>query len=267
MNLKVLLPVAVIAMGAGLYGLSGNLVQNTEKPQEKLAEAPKQLRIWLTKNTLQPGQVVTNRDLETRLVSESEANQHGLVNDTNIEFVKGMVAGEELEPGQWITNRDFIHPDDPAYVELTVSQGMVPYAVKVEPETIIGGVITQGSLVDIVALSSVSQNMASENTVRGLQSVSLSPILMAIKVLQVQSYIPTEVEKVTSKEVDTDVTMVLELSQEQLAKLIIAKKIAQLEVHKSLGAVEAKRLRANSGDVIPGYQAIKEFRAGATSIK
>jgi pilus assembly protein CpaB len=267
MNLKVLLPVAVIAMGAGVYGLSGSLTQKTATPVEKSVEAPKQLRIWLTKAALHQGQIVTNRDLETRLVPESEANKHGLVDNTDIKFITGMVAGQALEVGQWVTSNDFVHPDDPAYVDLTVSDGMVPYAIKVQPETIIGGVISHGSLVDVVALSSTSQNMASEGTVRGLQSVSLSPILRAIKVLQVQQYSPTKVEKVTSKKVDTDVTMVLELSQEQLAKLIVAKKIAQLEVHKSFGADEALRLKANSGDVIPGYQAIKEFRAGATSIK
>ncbi|PJC86099.1 Flp pilus assembly protein CpaB [Vibrio sp. HA2012] len=266
MNLKILLPIAVIAMGAGLYGLSGSLDTQENSPAVTEA-APKQLRIWLTNTALQPGQVVTSRELETRLVPEAEANKHGLVSDTSIQFVKGMVAGLALESGQWVTNSDFVTPDKPEYIELTTAKGMVPYAIKVEPETMIGGVIGQGSLVDIVALSSTDQNLANENTVRGYQSVSVSPVLMAVKVLQVQKHTPTEIEKATSKTVSNDVTMVLELSRKQLAKLVVARKIAQLEVHKSVGSAEAEQLHANAGDVLPSYQAIKEFRAGETSIR
>ena len=270
MNLRILIPVALITMGAGLYGVSGHLMTKPviEEPEVIQKKEP-QIRIWQLKENRQAGQLIRRDDLKVQMVSEAEANERGIAEDIHIDFVKGMVAGAELAAERWVTGQDFVKPDEPQYIELTTQEGRVPYPIKVHADTIIGGVIDHGSLVDIIALSSTSQNLANEETVQEYQSVSISPVLMAIKVIQVQKPKPiiTDKAKKGAQKPPSDVTLVLELTRRQLAKLVIAKKIAQLEVHKSVGMTAAEQLQANSGDVLPTYQAIKEFRAGEASIR
>lgn len=140
----------------------------------------------------------------------------------------------------------------------------MPYAILVNETDIIGGLITHGSIVDVVALSSEEQNLANEETVTDYQTVSVSPILMAVKVLKVSQETTQESR---SESQSNHVTLILQLTQKQVAKLAIAKNITQLEVHKSLGEQEASALQANSGDVLPDYRAIVEFRADKVTVK
>ncbi len=277
MNLRILVPAALIAVGAGLYGLSGRILTSTVPQSGDILhdvseqEEIKTVRIWTVKQDLLPGQRISNEHLQANMVPYSEARMHGLteneegiIPDISIAMVDGMVAGEQLVTGQWVTSADFVTPKQSRYIELIISENMVPYAIPIDPDTIVGGLITHGSYVDVIALSSVSQNLASENNVRDFKSISISPVLMAVRVLKVQKE-----ERPATKVAPamTKVSLILELSRKQIAKLVIAKKIAQLEIHKSIGVEQAEQLQANTGDVLPTYRAIKEFRAGDALIK
>ena len=275
MNLRILIPVALIAVGAGLYGLSGKIMTaklaQQEKPQNEVVKpVARKVRVWTLKQDLWAGQVVIRDHLQTEMVSSEEAikyglteNEDGKIADVKIRFIKGMVAGSNLKAKQWVTAADFVAPDQERYIELTISENMVPYAVKVDPDTIVGGVISHGSFVDVIALSSINQNLANDQLVKDFQSISISPVLMAVRVLKV-----LQQEKPASKAspATTEVSLILELSRKQIARLVIAKKIAQIEIHKSIGVEQAELLQADSGDVLPTYRAIKEFRAGDAAI-
>ncbi|PJC86113.1 Flp pilus assembly protein CpaB [Vibrio sp. HA2012] len=277
MNLRILVPVALIAVGAGLYGLSGRIltsnIPSTDEPQSEVSSGVeiKTVRIWTVNQDLLPGQLVTAELLDAQMVPYDEARLHGMteneegtIPDITLPVVEGMVSGETLTAGQWVTKTHFVTPKQERYIELTISEDMVPYAIKVDPDTIVGGVITHGSYVDIIALSSLTQNLATDTKVKDFQNISISPVLMAVRVLKVQKE-----EKPATKvsPATVEVSLILELSRRQIARLVIAKKIALLEVHKSIGQKQAEQLQANSGDVLPTYRAIKEFRAGSASVK
>ncbi|PWI35239.1 Flp pilus assembly protein CpaB [Vibrio albus] len=284
MNLRILVPIALIAVGAGLYGLSGRiLTSNTSQPEEPKRELSGQIqeteematenrvRIWTAKQDILPGQFVTADTLQSRMVSYDEARMHGLaeneegmIPDINIKFVAGMVAGDNLIAEQWVTNADFVTPKQDRYVDLTISENMVPYGMKVNPDTIVGGVITHGSYVDIIALSSQSQNLATTNKIKDFRNISISPVLMAVRVIKVQK---TEKPATKVNPATVEVSLILELTRQQIAKLAIAKRISQLEFHKSMGPKQAELIQANSGDVLPTYRAIKEYRAGSSSVR
>ncbi|WED26087.1 Flp pilus assembly protein CpaB [Vibrio sp. DW001] len=259
MNFRILIPVALIAIGAGLYGLSGNLIkQDAEQNVVDVVEDVNMITVWKAKEDIKRGQMVTRTQFYVTKVTEPEANDNGITEDVEIEFVRGEVSSKDISSDGWVTQLDLIKPDQDGYIDLIIADNMVPYGVKVDSDTIIGGVITHGSLIDVVALSSLSQNLASSDKVQPIQTVFFSPILIAVKVLKVEQNVLED---------DTEVSLVLELTRKQLAKLVIAKKIAQLEFHKSVGAEQAELLQANSGDILPTYRAIKEFRAGDVNIK
>jgi pilus assembly protein CpaB len=92
------------------------------------------------------------------------------------------------------------------------------------------------------------------------ESININPVLVAIKVLKVE-------QNERFLEQEAKVNLILELTRKQVAKLSIAKSIATLEVHKSVGPEQAALLHANSGDVLPEYRAIVEYRAGSVAIR
>lgn len=258
MNLRILIPLALILVGAGLYGLSGSLIKQSSEPVVEVVNNVPMLSVWTSKNNLKKGEHVYQSGFSIDKVPETEVNQQGVSESLQLIFSPGMVASHDINSGQWVSQQDFLTPDQDGYIELVIEDNMVPYAIEVDPDTIVGGVITHGSLVDVIALSSLTQNLANNDTVNEYQTFTISPILMAVKVLKVQKSVVDE---------ETEVSLVLELTRKEIAKLVIAKRIAQLEVHKSIGKEEAEMLHANSGDVLPTYRAIKEFRAGEATVK
>jgi pilus assembly protein CpaB len=259
MNFRVLIPVALIFLGAGLYGLSGDILNQKDEPIEEIViEDEPLISIWKAKSVLEPGQLVSIDDLSIVKVPESVANENGVVESVELELGKGAIAAQHIEIDQWVMAEHFLRPEQDGYISLTIAKNKVPFAINVDPDTIVGGVITHGSLVDVLALSSLTQNLANSETVQEYQTFTISPVLMAVKVIKIQK------SEINNR---TEVSLVLELSRKEIAKLVIAKKIAQLEVHKSIGKEEAEKLQANSGDVLPTYRAIKEYRAGKTIIK
>ncbi|MDG3085980.1 Flp pilus assembly protein CpaB [Vibrio hannami] len=266
MNLKIILPAALIAIGSGLYGLN----QSRQPPPEPaVVSAPikkeNKIRVWTSKQQLVSGQKVMRSDLKVELLPEETAHALGVIENISLEFIPYMVAGTDIEAGEVVRQSSFVGPDDNDYIDLTISDGMVPYAIEVDPQTIVGGLIKNDSLVDIIALSSTNQNLAIESSVNGYESVSISPVLIAVRVIKIQSKEAADELKVIND--SSGVTLIIELTRKQLARLLIAKNIAQLEVHKSVGKAQAELLKANSGDVLPSYKAIREYRSSDSKIR
>ncbi|EGU48895.1 Flp pilus assembly protein CpaB [Vibrio ichthyoenteri ATCC 700023] len=264
MKLKVLVPIALIAIGAGLYGLSSQYFsKNAPAPVVSADNQPELASVYVVAQAIPKGKAITKASLEIEKVTEEQALKMGIDPSQPLSIPKGGVAIQDMTEGDFITPATLISPDEPGYINAVIDPDKVPYAVIVNPTDIVGGLITHGSLVDVVALSSEQQNLANEDTVTSYQTVSVSPVLMAVKVIKVSQ----ETHEEGRNKSVTTITLILELTQKQVAKLAIAKNIAQLEVHKSLGLQEASELQANSGDVLPDYRAIVEFRAGEATIK
>lgn len=266
MSVKILLPVALIAVGAALYGLSGSYFSQLQPQEETVEVEPEanQIEVHLVNRELVVGEAVSAEDFAPKMVDEKTALELGFSVEEPFIFEAGMVSRQGISADTWVKNDDFVTPEQDGYVELVIQDDYVPYPIKIDPNAIIGGLITHGSLVDIIALSSINQNLANESTVGTFQSVSISPVLMAVKVIKVDKNI---IAATKNKAEITEVSLILELSRKDVAKLAIAKNIAQLEVHKSIGKQQAEQLHANSGDVLPDYRAIKEFRASELTVK
>lgn len=266
MSSKLIFFVAFFAIAVGLYGLSDKLLQSEPTTITKSIEpAPEnKIRIWTTKEALTVGESITHSTLSTTMIPESEANELGIVDDVVINYVPGAVSRLHLEKGEMITADMIATPDQDGYVDFIIEKNRVPYAIEVENTSVVGGVITHGTRIDILALVTSELSSEVETTVASSKNVSLTPILMDIKVLQVKT---TNPEDAQGESVLQNVNLILELTRKQVATLTIAKRIAELEVHKSAGIDSAKDLSANAGDVLPEFKAIKEYRAGEVSVK
>jgi pilus assembly protein CpaB len=270
-NSKLIFIIAFLAIAVGLYGLS-DLLLNNEQPnqlQTQTLQLPvKQIHVYFAKSALNPGDQITLANLDKQLLPESEANQFGITEDMLLTLVNGTVANVTIAPGDVVATEMLTQPDQVGYLDLVTEDNYVPYAVKVDSSAVVGGLISPGTLVDVLAIASEQENLATNPDINSYKSLSITPLLMAVKVLQVKR---KEVEATRRNPATEEVHLILQLTRKQSAKLTIAKRIALLEVQKSAAtnrelAVRENELRANAGDVIEDYKAITSYRADKVSI-
>lgn len=272
MNSKLLIVLALLAIAAGGYGLfvpapdpvvvQAPAVVNVQPPPPPV----QQWQVWFSRQPIAKGQVISRSDLELRRLPEPEALALGIASDMKLEFVDQMRAVKSIDAGNVVWPEQLLAPHQNGYMELILTPGHVPFSIQVSEQSVIGGVIRPGTLVDILALSSLKQNLANDVTVRSFETISLTPVLMGVKVLQVNN---SAVENSEQLEVTgpSEANVVVELTRKQVATLTIARHIAQLEIHLSTGNSTVSELSANAGDVLTDYKAIQEFRAGAATVR
>ncbi|MDK9738698.1 Flp pilus assembly protein CpaB [Vibrio sp. D404a] len=263
MSIKVIVPVALIAIGAGLFGISQQYLNQSSIEESSVApkEQEKRVNVLVLNQSLERGQVLSPAQFSTKQIPERQLSISQ--DEITATIPNGAVARNTLSPGDWLQTSMYVTPDQQGYIDATISDQMVPYPIIVNRESIVGGVIDHGTTVDVIALSSQQQNLAIEDEVDGFQSVSVSPILLAVKVLKIENFNSEN----AGEEQLSGVVLVLELSRKQVATLSIAKNIAQIEIHKSIGPEFAEQLQANSGDVLPEYRAIVEYRGDNAKIR
>ncbi|WP_238104609.1 Flp pilus assembly protein CpaB [Vibrio cincinnatiensis] len=271
MNSKLLIALALLAIAAGGYGLFAPATPPpaqpvvTEVPQ---AVPEKQWQVWVARHALQSGQLITRSDLELRQIDEQQALALGVNQDVRVEFLPEMRVNQSRLSGDILWPEMLLTPNQAGYMELILTPDHVPFPISVKAESVIGGVIRPGSLVDVLALSSLKQNLANDETVRSFETVSLTPVLMGVKVLQVNQQAVSEGSSTNINSVTrSQASVILELTRKQVATLTIARHIAQLEIHLSDGNSQVSELSANAGDVLTDYKAIQEYRAGKATVR
>lgn len=271
MNSKLIFFIAFFAIAVGLYGLSDLLLNNepSNPEQTQTLQLPvKTIHVYFAKSALNPGDKITLTNLDKQLIPESEANQLGIAEDIPLILINGTVANVTIAPGDVVATEMLTQPDQAGYLDLVTEDNYVPYAVKVDSSAVVGDLISPGTLVDVLAIASEQENLAKNLDINSYKSLSITPLLIGVKVLQVKR---NEVESSRRNPATEEVHLILQLTRKQSAKLTIAKRISLLEVQKSAAtdrdlAVRESELKANAGDVIADYKAITSYRADKVSI-
>ena len=266
MKTKLIIALATLAIVFGLYGLAGRLQADAPVEADQVVVQENKIKVWFVDRAVQRGETLKRHDLQLKTLTESAANQLGITADVDLKFVEGAVYNRVIAAQHALFPEDIVAPQDLGFIELVINKNRVPFAIKVGSSDIIGGLITYGSYIDILALSSGGSTLSAnveEGAGSSLKSISIEPVLMGIKVLQVQH---PALDMVSLDKKPQGIDLILELTQKQVATLTIAKRIAELQVHKSIGHFKASDLSANVGDVFADYKAIKEFRADTITI-
>lgn len=268
MRTKLILGIAVIAIVFGLYGLAGNLTKSNAPNVTKEVTPAKLISVWQLNSDVQSAEVVRANQLKIVKLEEEQGAAIGISEDMLFEYPSGSIFRSDMEAGTTLFATDIVAPNSPEYLDLTLSEGFVPYPLKVSPDAVVGGVIRASSYVDILALTNpehlVSVEVNSSDSVARGRAVSISPVLMGIKVLRVEQSINEETK---DSSVAPDTHLILELDRKQVSILSVAKQISSLEVHKSVGDYAASELHADAGDVLPGFKSVIEYRAETVTIK
>ncbi|MCW8333491.1 RcpC/CpaB family pilus assembly protein [Vibrio paucivorans] len=265
MNKKIPLLLSFLVLAFGMYVLSIELTAQPETPHIIDEKEPEILLVKLSRN-VGSGESIERGDFILERVTLLQANALGVNQDMSVDFDRLSVYARPLEKGELVYPESILQPGDNGYVELTIEPNKVPFYLSFPADSAIGQDLSVGSYVDVVAITSpktrAAVNVGSSSRAAN-ESISVSPVLMGVKILKLD----TKVTEATRNSPESrSVDLVLELERKQVAKLTIARKVADLEVHHALGVPDKAAMSANAGDVLPGFNAVREFRASELSI-
>ncbi len=258
MRSKIIMAVAIVAIVAGLFGL----FFPKQNAQPVVAESQELAPVFFKAYVLSPegvkqGDQVKRSDFKIIKMAEEEANALGYDADMLFDFEAGSVYANNIEQGEHVFIENLVQPSQAKYIDFIIKPDHVPFAIEVSPSSIVGGVISSGSYIDILALT--GQDSASNELGNyGREQVSINPVLTHIKVLKVEQ--PKTELALNSEQIEPSY-LILELNRKQVAVLTVAKTISKIEVHKTIGHYPIHQLQADAGDVLPDFKAIKELRA------
>ncbi len=243
---RLLLVAAFVFCSIGIFGLLSN--GNQPRPTQPPEPQKKQVQVWRAHRDLSTGEPVHQRALESALVSEDDLPDRQ--EDKPLLTLKpGAIARETISAGTLVTDQLLVAPGDTDYIDHLIKPGMIPY-----PLTINGSsyqtVLTPGDRVDVVIISSLEQNLAHTSVLSNYRGLSIGPLLSELRVLSVSDDALLDTDS-------KDSTVILELSRDQVSKLLIARRIGVLDIHKSTGELLPI---VRTGDVLPGYSSVTELR-------
>lgn len=274
MKSRLLMYLSLIILAIGLVGIyitqisepssTDPSVTGSADQAESQAPPEETIKIWRTKEAVIKGQQVSRNDFRIDQIVESEAFEMGIQEDVELEFPDVLVMKMPLEEGSPVLPEYFITPEEDGYFRYVLEDGYLPVPISVRANAVVGDVIQAGSIVDILALTSTTQNLTGNTQIRDLANVSLTTILSGVKVLQVFKHLDTEdsVENQDSKLSisDNKVPMILQLTKGQAAKVSMAQGIAQLEIMLSSDEERGKYIDIDLGDIITDFKPVRELR-------
>ncbi|OZS41402.1 Flp pilus assembly protein CpaB [Photobacterium sanguinicancri] len=250
---------ALLALGVGLYGVFTELFK-PEAPVVVQQQGPiiKKVKVWLATANIQKGQNFNTGLLSSEQRLEEEADFALL----DLPYNQGAVFRHNVKSGEMLTQEDLITPDQPDYIDTIISAGMTPFPLAVEQRHIIAAGVQAGDYIDILALTSLQQNMSSSDRVESPRAanIDVKPLLNRVRVLAVQgkTYDDQDLVNYGTDEASTFVTLVLEIPHRFISKMTLARRLSALEIYKS--KTNSRIPNAQTKDILPGYQGIVEMR-------
>lgn len=251
---RLLLVGAFVFCAIGVFGLLNNN-DKSEPASVAAVHQEKQVQVWRARRTLTGGERVTRQDLEAAMITPPPGQNQQKEQPTLTLLKPGAIARESIIAGTRVTDLLLVTPGDPDYINHLIKPGMIPY-----PLTINGSnyqsVLASGDRVDVVMIASLEQNLANNAKLSGYRGFSIGPLLSGLRVLAVQDAPLLDTGK-------KDSTVILELSRDQVSRILVARRIGQLDIHKSTG-VALPTVR--TGDVLPGYSSVTELRGAERQV-
>ncbi|HAT8492641.1 TPA: Flp pilus assembly protein CpaB [Vibrio vulnificus] len=262
MNNKLIVVLAIVAISIGLMGLIGPLLPNMSTTTDS-AVLPKS---WIYARAVKKGDKFYNQDIAQ---SEAETLSHQCAN-SEFDFVNWQPAAGSLyatdhSAGDCVIPSHIVQPNDPDYITLSIAPKHIPYKLDVNSSAIVGAGIHPGSLVDVIAIISASspESGSGYRQVGDEEGITVAPVLEGIKVLSIET-LEAPSQNYNNSTSAPNQRLLLELTQKQMAKLTIAKRISDIEITLSLGVNETSHISASSRDVHPNASSVIEMRGNET---
>ncbi|WP_318502287.1 Flp pilus assembly protein CpaB [Photobacterium leiognathi] len=263
MNSKILFFIAFIAVFAGLFGVANNYLAKpppaTATSTPVIAEKPTvTYTVWRAKHTLNKGQAISASDVTRELMSEKEAHSNGINKDITLDFNSTTLLNTAIKSGDLVLPENQITPKQAGYLTLITREGMTLYPLTINTNNLIDNYIQPGDFIDIMAISSPETNLASATTrINSFSKVQANLFMQHVHVLSIQNS-NSAIDPEVSTAKAAQITIVIEVHPDDLAKLALAQRTMYLEIYRSQQYRRTPNIQIN--DVIRGYNGVTELR-------
>lgn len=122
MNLRILIPVALISIGIGVYGLSEQIFQKNNVPEAASQVVNQESRVSVYKviKPIGQGVLITKTHLAVERLPENEALQLGIDPEQPLSLSAGSVANQALEAGDIISPAMILTPNEAGYIDAVI---------------------------------------------------------------------------------------------------------------------------------------------------
>ncbi|MDP5253177.1 MULTISPECIES: Flp pilus assembly protein CpaB [unclassified Vibrio] len=269
MRSRLVLLLALIAVVIGVIGVMDALKKKPQvvnEPVVKQEVAPETyVTVWQATQDLNQGQPLSQAQVQKQQLPLSEAVKVGAKQDVALDFSPSTLLNKNIHSGEYILSDYQTKPNAPGYIDLLISPGMTLYPLTVDKQTLINDYIRPGSHIDILTVSSPSTNLAGEaDQPKRFSGLEARMFMQKVKVLSIQGDGDTaaQVEKKVSSRVSVsngnNVTLVIEIEPDQVARLALAERTMHMEVYRSQAYRQSPV--AKMDQVIENYNNIVEYR-------
>lgn len=244
---RLLLVAAFLFCAVGIYGLLAGHDKSAPQPQMvvDVVEDNERVEVWKPRQPIAKGSQVALEDLVASL-SSAESDQ----DLPTLKLAPGAIAKVDIAPETSVTKQMLVMPDDPEYIDYLITPGMIPYSLTLPSGSNYQSILTPGDRVDVVMIAALEQNLASGTQLTDFRGLSIGRLLSGLRVIALS-------KAGFFKGSSEGGSVVLELNHEQLAKLLLARRVGVLDIHKSTGAEQPV---VRTGDVLNGYSSVTELR-------
>ncbi|MCL6271455.1 RcpC/CpaB family pilus assembly protein [Sansalvadorimonas sp. 2012CJ34-2] len=251
MDRRILLLLAFILSAGAVYSF---LTSRNDVPEAQVAAVVEQeqatVPVWVAAQAIEKGQLVSRKLTRAAMITEQQADNLGIeMAEERFAIARDSRAGIAMQAGAVITPAHLVAPDSPEYLDLITTRGMIPYPLQLDAANGYSQVLKSGDKVDVVMVASQKENLSTSDRVNNFQGLSVSPLLHGKTVLRVDG--KQEVAEASNA------TVILELSRNDVSKVLLAKRIGIIDIYKTVGR-PPKQIRA--GDVLPDFSAVVELR-------
>ncbi|MTI15556.1 RcpC/CpaB family pilus assembly protein [Sansalvadorimonas verongulae] len=247
-----LLLVFTFIMGAvGVWCLlpSGD-TSDTESTEPVQAD---DVHVWIAYAPIQKGETVNLAKVRPAIIPHEEAQRLGVTASISMTEEENYVATRDVRSGDILSPQALCSFASEACQKLVISMDKTPYPLTVKSHSDIRTFIKPGDMIDIMLIATPEHSLAYREQLTGYQGLSAIPLLRQQTVLQTPSL--RDEDDYNGKEVEQ--TIVLALTPENAAKVMVARRIGVLDIHKSTGKPLPE---INLSEIVPDFSLVKELR-------
>ncbi|MPW35374.1 RcpC/CpaB family pilus assembly protein [Vibrio sp. B1Z05] len=279
MNSRLVFILSFLFVAFGLFAVMQNVNARAEASAKKEAlekvEEKKEIKfvLWRNKQELTRGEIIPPNGVERVVLPEAEANSLGVNRDVELHLVKDSRANQPITSGAYVFPEMLTAPDQPGYLDLLASEGMILYPLPISTINLINNYIRPGDMIDIISVSSPLTNLADTGArITQFQGVKARTIKRGVRVLAFEQKPVDPKEQPTksgnslsprvSASGNSKTTVVIEIEPDFVSRLSLAQRTMHLEIYRSQSTGEIPP--ANMSDVIENYQGIRELCGAET---
>lgn len=268
-NSKLIIAVLFVAVLLLVFGAVDFLRPTQTIIQAAPVEAPpeQQFTVWQLEQEAYRGDYTKELPLKRVVLKASEAHAHGINSDVLPELLNTTILRHDKPASSYLYPHDVVQVGDEDYIDFLITPGKAVYPLTISSANLIDGFIRPGDHIDVLAVSSPNDNLASNQNVKKFNGVKAQMLLEKIKVLSVGDHktnkktASSETNRLSARQdqtSDSRVTIVVEVEPKWIPKVTLAQRTMHLEVYKSQAATMASSTYVS--DVIDNYTGVIEMR-------